>query len=323
MHACLPPAMTKRWSAISRAAISLAACLATGSAHRADDPKVKLKLLTGPGCKPCRVQVEGPLKHLFEADGIADIVDFKHNPFGNSYFETKACGGGPYEKPTRACWAKTCVDTKDKPPDDCFSGAIVYQHGEEEGKAIRMQACAIAAAGTSKWLDYWSFLVCAEAKYDEGEKAAQPCAKESGLDYGKISKCYKGKEGDAAVKSWAKQTSSHLGTPMLWINGEFFNLEDDTGRPLPDEKVLNAVCEAYTGKKPPGCSQKGEESCASASAEKDKAKAKHKPMAFEDEDKQKGSEQWAPSLVLACLPPTRPASRVSQFQRRSVPSRCS
>lgn len=204
--------------------------------------KVDVVFLLEAGCPYCQAAVGGVVDTMVKAEGLSDIIDVAVHPFGNNYFTTQTCGGGGYSSDVRHCWAKLCVNTT-VPGDDCFSGTIVTQHGDNERQVNRMLACAITVQ--PKWEAHWPFFVCMEAKYTtQYVKAAQTCASNSGLDYTALARCYNGLDGDAALVREAKATVDHPGTPAIYVNGA---LLDD------ENTVFSAVCAAYTGAKPAGC----------------------------------------------------------------------
>lgn len=183
-------------------------------------------------------------KTVVEADGIADIMELKQIPFGNNFFTTTECGGAPYSPTKRHCWAGKCIG--DSPAADCFTGEIVAQHGTPERDMNRMQSCGKWQNTT--WQDYWPFLHCMEAAYDsQGVAAAQGCTKGSKIDYDALEACYKGKDGDLAQLREAKQTIDHPGTPDITVGGTHLG----TGSA---QQIIQAICSAYTGTKPAGCS---------------------------------------------------------------------
>lgn len=181
----------------------------------------------------------GALKSVVEADGVADIMELNQVPFGNNFFATTECGAGPYSPTKRHCWAGKCIG--DSPAADCFTGDIVTQHGDTEKNVNRMQACAKSQKTT--WLEYFPFLTCMETSYSVA--AATGCTKGTKIDPTKLQACYSGKDGDAAQVREAKQTIDHDGTPYTQINGKEFDRQSS---------LLQAICNAYTGSKPAGCS---------------------------------------------------------------------
>jgi len=206
--------------------------------------------------------VTGPMARLSKASGVAAIVNLKFVPFGNSYFATDECGGGPYDSTTRHCWAKRCVADA-APPPDCFghgkplASVIVTQHGFAEYQVNRYEACAWQRAserGIGNWATrFWPYVVCLEEAFEklgrnastaELHGASTACALVSGL--AGVEECFTGAEGDVLVRQRAAETVDHPGTPWITVNG----------RPTDPMNVQAAVCAAYQGpKKPAGCTQ--------------------------------------------------------------------
>ncbi len=185
----------------------------------------------------------GPMRQVVEK--LSHIIAFDHLPFGNSYYATSECGGGPYDSDVRHCWAKRCVASA-APADDCFGGAndTVAQHGAKEYAVDRRMACAkrqtlAALPNVSK---YWSFVVCMEADYQLlGPLATGLCAKKAGIDAERLRECYESAEGDEAVRGVAERTVDHAGTPWVLVDGKSVDVLGEPGA------AVKAVCDAYTG----------------------------------------------------------------------------
>jgi len=210
-------------------------------APKASASKVKVTLMTESGCPHCRDAIIGPLQDMVAAVGVADIIDLNNIPFGNNYYATKECGSGPYDPKERHCWCKTCVET-DSPADDCFSGAIVPQHGLLEIQVNTMEACAKSLSRS--WQQYWPFLVCMERRYpQEGVSAAPTCAAAATIDRAALQKCYEGPEGLDLLKKEARASTDHEGVPYILVEG----------KEVAGSQALDAVCQAFTGPKPAGC----------------------------------------------------------------------
>jgi len=170
-----------------------------------------------------------------------DILDLSVYPFGNSYYATEACGKGPYDSDERHCWYKHCV-AAESPSSDCFRpGTIVAQHGDTERNINTIEACAVVL--NPSWKTYWPFIECMEREYSTG--ALPSCAANLGVDAKAISACADGPDGEAAEVKMAKATPDHPGVPYILVNGKV--LDDPQG-------LLQAICTAYTGEKPTGCS---------------------------------------------------------------------
>lgn len=182
---------------------------------------------------------------MLSATGIQEIIDLSVYPFGNSYFSTDACGKGPYSPDERHCWSKRCVEGVGvSVPADCFTGNIVAQHGETEEAINIIEACAIKL--NPSWKTHWPFFQCMEEKYDV--HAVEVCASRASIDSKTISECANGPQGKAAEVAIAKATPDHPGVPYILINGKVLDNPST---------LLKAICDAYTGPKPPGCSHSG------------------------------------------------------------------
>jgi hypothetical protein len=193
---------------------------------------------------------------LANAEGVADVVNLQHVPFGNNFFPTDKCGGAPYASTKRHCWAAQCIGVA-SPPADCFTGDVVTQHGKKEYEINRLQACAQQVisgqvgnwpASAESWAKrYWPFVACTEKQFGKGttKAAAKTCATEASVDVDGLLACYNGADGDAAILAAAKATVDHAGTPTIEVDGK------DTS----PNGVLSAVCKAISGAKPAGCSK--------------------------------------------------------------------
>lgn len=189
---------------------------------------------------------------LAAAEGVGEIVDMQHHPFGNNYFATPECGGAPYSVAKRQCFEKRCSTPDIPPPSDCFSNAsgIVAQHGKQEYEFNRLQACAkdfTVERGQAWYERYWTFVVCVEDRYVQGIGCARECAGAANFTSGETTyllSCLESARGDASVAREARATIEHQGTPTVIVDGK-------QSSPY---KALDDVCRAYTGAKPPGCS---------------------------------------------------------------------
>jgi len=193
---------------------------------------------------------------LANAEGVADVVNLQHVPFGNNFFPTKKCGGAPYNPTKRHCWAAECIGVA-SPASDCFTGVVVTQHGPQEYEINRLQGCAQQVlsgqvgnwpASAESWAKrYWPLVACTEKQFGKGttDAAAKTCAKESGVDLDELLACYNGPDGNAAVIAAAKATVDHAGTPTFKIDGNDADADS----------LLSTVCKAVSGTKPAGCSK--------------------------------------------------------------------
>lgn len=173
-------------------------------------------------------------------------MDYLMVPWGNAYYNTSKCGSGSFDKDKMYCWIGECG--VESPPEDCFKGPEICQHGEDECKADLIEACTIGL--NPDVAAYGPFVGCFEGVHQSIPSAAKGCAESVGLDFDAIAACVSGPAGQAYNTANAKRTAAvgtgRKGTPWVVVNGQA--LED------PDT-LLSAVCDAYTGTKPAGCRQ--------------------------------------------------------------------
>jgi hypothetical protein len=93
------------------------------------------------------------------------------------------------------------------------------------------------------------FLDCYEGKGILTDFNAKRCARKSGFDFDKIEACNTGDDGKALDVSNAKKTLAFKGewkgTPTVTVGGTH------------TEDLFGAVCAAFLGVKPAGCTRKG------------------------------------------------------------------
>jgi len=192
----------------------------------------------------CKQFVTDTLHKTLSASGILGIVDYNFYPWGNAYYNTTKCGTSSYDKQVgMTCWEKECG--VDNPDDDCFKGTILCQHGDEECKWNRYEACAVAM-NAENTMAYVNFTYCIEKSRFPRVK---DCAEGANIDVSKLEACFNGAEGDAAQAKMAHATASltpaHLGTPWVLVDGVVLN---------DPSTLLSSICSAYKGTKPAGCS---------------------------------------------------------------------
>ena len=107
---------------------------------------------------------------MLTATGLLDRIDFNLVPWGNAYYNISACGGPTYDKAHMYCWAKECGVAS--PPSDCYEGAPLCQHGEDECVADTLEACAMDLYPAPK--AYMPFVTCFEKQETDGAKR-KPC----------------------------------------------------------------------------------------------------------------------------------------------------
>lgn len=193
----------------------------------------------------CQSFLQGPLQTALDAEGVAGIMDFTYYPFGNAYYNTQKCHTSHYDKTNGMyCWIDECGG--DSPSADCFTAPLLCQHGTGECETNLIMACAVKQ---HNFTDYMPFVQCLEGDNDAEAAAAEKCAKKTGLNFTAIDNCVNSQEGVDATVANAQATvalgSSKLGVP--WVIMEAKWLEDS-------DSLLQAICEAYQGEKPAGCS---------------------------------------------------------------------
>ena len=90
------------------------------------------------------------------------------------------------------------------------------------------------------------------------ESTATDCAGKTKLDWKKIDTCRKGPQGTEFIQAAKDATPAHDAVPFSVING-------NQSVP-PPYNLVEAVCAAYTGTKPAGCSATTAYSAATAPA---------------------------------------------------------
>jgi len=178
-------------------------------------------------------------------------MDLTMVPWGNSYYNTSACGGAGkgFDGAACLCWHKKCDPNATNIPSDCFTATAIPQH-RHEAEADRREGCAIHYYPDHKqWLPW---VVCYEGKGHLNKLNAKKCSKKANFDNDKIEACTTGALGQQLEVLNAKRTLAYTGgwtgTPTMTIgNKNFFG--------PPPEGLVTAICAAYTGTKPAACSK--------------------------------------------------------------------
>ena len=179
------------------------------------------------------------------------VKDYHYYPWGNEYFNTTQCGGPTYDKEhSMFCWLKECGGAN--PPDDCFKGKKLCQHGPQECSANTIEGCAIALNPSVSV--YSKFLVCFEVTNFGQLTAVEHCARSASINASAIQECASGARGEAVDVANARATARlqpvHQGTPWVTINGQPVDSNDL-------DSLLELVCRAYQGSpKPKACTRK-------------------------------------------------------------------
>lgn len=68
--------------------------------------KVGVRFFGESRCPFCRRFTTTSLADLISRPDVLSYVDLDYIPWGNGYFSSQECGGGPYDASERQCWAK-------------------------------------------------------------------------------------------------------------------------------------------------------------------------------------------------------------------------
>lgn len=190
----------------------------------------------------------------FTAPGVADIMDFNFVPWGNAYYAA-VTGNKTYDRgPGMTSWLEQCGMGKapGSVPADCWTGPVLCQHGPNECMGNLIEGCVKKLNPNN----YWPFVACYEAPEDPSRtdptypsKMLKSCAPQTGIDAAAVTKCVSDPAtahaiSNANAQATAALVPAHQGTPWVLING----------KPFQGTSLTAAVCAAYTGTKPPGCS---------------------------------------------------------------------
>lgn len=227
--------------------IVLAAVAVAGAFAEAD--KVVVKMLSESMCPNCIDFLQDEVQPAFAAEGVLNITDFQYIPWGNSYTVTTECPNkvaGKYDASTRTCWNSLCGSTS--APSTCWDLTTqICQHGTNECKGDRYETCAIAIAqgAPQRWLD---FVFCFMVDHSGSLSYVTSCAEAAGINTEKLESCaaegnVAGDQLEYAMINETNNVGAHSGVPWVLVNGK----QVTSG-------LLSAICNAYTGTKPAGCS---------------------------------------------------------------------
>lgn len=257
--ASVPRPWTWRW----REPLHPAALLTVAEAPA----RVKVEVYGMAGCPFTRAFIEGPLTETLTI--AADLIDFQIHPFGNHYFVTETCGGTVenmpfasyfkgYNQTTRQCWDSACGAAVAQPAPDCFSGALVSQHGIADGKVTTAWACA-KSLGKGVMPQYMPFIRCTANRFlgITSEPAffvvLQDCARESSLDEEALLKCTTGLEGLNLLQAEGRATVPHPTVPFVLIDHVVLG---DTKCVTCGDGIMQQICTswlAHGGVSTPAC----------------------------------------------------------------------
>jgi Gamma interferon inducible lysosomal thiol reductase (GILT) len=211
-------------------------------------------------CPFCRKFVTEAWPAVWNDEGIRPYLDYDMVAWGNAYFATEECGEGPYSPDERACWYKKCIPTAPVPSpgigrrtrglrvdhltgtqEECFSGPVVYQHGQKEGIVDIYETCIKEDCGLE---DAVTFSYCAEGKImDNDHLTAQQIMRVCSVsmhsvDSDKVQDCYETRGRELEIAN-AKITPAHPGVPYVLVDGEPLD------NPL---EVKKAICDRLKAK---------------------------------------------------------------------------
>ena len=212
--------------------------------------KVNITVYDETLCSGCSEWFSEEFDPLVAAPGVLDIIGtFDVVPFGFSYYEVPLCPSktpGQWNSDTCGCWMKSCqVPNKTVvPPPSCFKSQLVLaQHGPQEHLGDRISGCVLELYPMSRAL---KFVRCFIGDYKGNITWAPHCAEQCRINFQAISSCTHTLRGDTIELSNAIQTLQAMisYTPWVEVNGVHTELS-----------LLHAVCDAYQGPKPKGCSE--------------------------------------------------------------------
>jgi len=124
-------------------------------------------------------------------------------------------------------------------------GKLTCQHGPDECTANSYEQCAIDAY--PDFATHYPFVDCMEGHGSSMIRFASSCAKSANLDITVIEACVNDPDKSFALQQkFAGMTpSDHKYTPWVLVDDELSKSDGD--------KLLEEVCTAYKGTKPPGC----------------------------------------------------------------------
>ena len=191
----------------------------------------------------CQSLVSGALNTTLTASGVADILDYDFISFGNAYYLQEDCPGYPsYDRSDGvACWQTKCGVTN--PPDECWTGDLVCQHGADECELNAIETCAKSIAG-EEFVKYSEFNYCVEGMFPPSEAEVEGCASKALLDMDAINSCVVDSSQLASLqKDEGYKTAQAMipGTPTVVLNGEAMSNTN---------LLLRQVCAAFKDANP-------------------------------------------------------------------------
>lgn len=188
-------------------------CALSSSSYASE--RVNVSLYYESLCPFCRAFIEDTLWPLYDGP-VGDIMDLKLVPYGNVHR---------------------------------LDGRMVCQHGEEECRLNKLEACALEEA---EFREAFAFVACIEEDPLVYVNKTSQCASNAGIQHlvSSITACSTGKKGESLFKRMGEKTDSlrppHQFVPWVTVNG--IPIQEDY------ENLKTFVCAAYTsGRRPDEC----------------------------------------------------------------------
>jgi len=183
-------------------------------------PAVKVELYYESLCPGCRAFIMGQLFPTFQKLEALEIMDIGLYPYGNAR-----------ETQQGQKWDFQC------------------QHGAEECVLNLVEACALHLLGHPS--QFMPYIHCLESNPSLAN--AKSCAAQLEIEWGPISACYTGSQGNHLEHELAIKTSAlnppHQYVPWIVVNG----VHNDQVQQAAQSNLLKYVCQTYTGVKPHAC----------------------------------------------------------------------
>ena len=188
--------------------------------HSDTPAPVKVELYYESLCPGCRAFIMGQLYPTFQKLQNSEIMDIGLYPYGNAQ-----------ETQRGNVWEFNC------------------QHGPEECDLNLVETCALHML--SHPVQFMPFIHCLETNPSMAN--AKACASQLAIEWGPISNCVNGSEGNHLEHQMAVKTRAlnppHQYVPWIVVNG----VHNDQIQEAAQSNLMQVVCTTYTGVKPHAC----------------------------------------------------------------------
>ena len=228
--------------------VAIASSAAAADTPSGDSTKVTVQFYGEAACPFCRKFVEEAWFEIWSDKELRSYIDYDMVAWGNGYFETDACGRGPYDPSERACFYEKCITASSDDEEACFGGEPVYQHSDKEGMVDIYETCILEDSGLEAAV---AFTFCAEGSgMDHDEISAYKLMTEctpDGVDPSEVETCLKTRGRQLEIAN-AKKTPAHPGVPYVVVDGTPMDNPFDTKK---------LICENLEkqGVSPKGCAE--------------------------------------------------------------------